>query len=190
MFCDRYPRVLYVPGNHEYYGDEAALTHRSIMSVAAEFQNLVVLDCAVREIDGLRFVGGTMWFEENLESHWYRRNLSDFGEIRKFVPWVYEENDRFKKFVNRELEENDIVVTHHLPSMASVHPQFAMSKLNMFFVCGMDELIMERKPRLWLHGHTHSTCDHILGSTRIVCNPFGYPSETKKHFNEKLIIEV
>ncbi len=38
----------------------------------------------------------------------------------------------------------------------------------------MDELILKRQPALWVHGHTHDSADYHLGSTHVVCNPFGY----------------
>jgi predicted NBD/HSP70 family sugar kinase len=31
--------------------------------------------------------------------------------------------------------------------------------------------------KCWVHGHTHSTHDYMIGNTRVLCNPRGYPRE-------------
>ncbi len=46
-----------------------------------------------------------------------------------------------------------------------------------FFRCDMVDLIRANKPRLWLHGHTHTPCDYDFHATRVICNPRGYPGE-------------
>jgi Icc-related predicted phosphoesterase len=79
-----------------------------------------------------------------------------------------------KRLLAAELRETDVVVTHHLPTQRSVPPRFSSSPLNAFFVCDVEELIEERRPRLWMHGHTHTSVDTRIGPTRILCNPFGY----------------
>ena len=72
------------------------------------------------------------------------------------------------------IQENDVVVTHHLPSTLSIGDQFKTSELNRFFVCDMSNIILDKKPVLWLHGHTHESCDYVVGDTRVICNPYGY----------------
>ena len=39
--------------------------------------------------------------------------------------------------------------------------------------------VRERQPKLWIHGHSHDRCDYLLGKTRVVANPLGYPNEVK-----------
>src|SRR6185503_17835153 len=50
-FCARFPRVIYVPGNHEYYKTSPAAGSALLASCAREFPNLHLLDGAVTEID-------------------------------------------------------------------------------------------------------------------------------------------
>jgi Icc-related predicted phosphoesterase len=116
--------------------------------------------------------------------------MSDFRLIKDFDPWVYQQNAQSVKYLHTYVEPGDVVVTHHLPSLKSVHARYKSSGLNRFFVCEMDELIAERKPKLWLHGHTHNPCEHMLGDTRVVCNPHGYMGEKMTAYNEKLVLEV
>ncbi|RWC63523.1 MAG: hypothetical protein EOS29_13880 [Mesorhizobium sp.] len=34
-----------------------------------------------------------------------------------------------------------------------------------------------RRPARWVHGHIHDSCDHWVGSTSVVRNPYGYDGE-------------
>ena len=54
-------------------------------------------------------------------------------------------------------------------------PRYQGSPLNCFFACPEAEaILLEKAPRLWVHGHTHDSLDYQLGKTRVLCNPFGY----------------
>jgi Icc-related predicted phosphoesterase len=125
------------------------------------------------------FFGGTMWFPEDPMNFLYKRNMCDFEVIRYLSGWVYAENVLFTEAANQLIHQDSIVVTHHLPSNVCIAPQFKGSNLNRFFVSDQTRLIEEKKPKLWVYGHTHLPYDGLLGETRLICNPFGYPSERK-----------
>jgi hypothetical protein len=61
----------------------------------------------------------------------------------------------------------------------SVPLRFARSATNAYFVSDVTSCIREHQPKLWVHGHTHDRCDYMLGETRVVANPLGYPNEPK-----------
>jgi hypothetical protein len=65
------------------------------------------------------------------------------------------------------------VVTHHLPSMRSVAPRYENDPLTAAFASNCDDLL-ELGADLWIHGHTHDSCDYMAGRMRVVCNPRGY----------------
>lgn len=194
-FCQRFPQVVFVPGNHEYYGTTPFEATAKLQSVGARLANLHVLDGGMTTILGRRFVGATMWFREvepserpkfpNLEL------LNDFRLIADFVPWVYETHHTDLAFLEENVRPGDVVVTHHLPHDRSVAQQFIGSPLNRFFVADDAMPLAERSgAALWIHGHTHIPCDYLLGDTRVVCNPRGYPNERKPPMNPGLTVEV
>jgi predicted phosphodiesterase len=192
-FCERYAdaRVVYVHGNHEFYGtDRGAVLDASARASQAN-PNLAWLDGSGVEVQGHQILGAPLWFREDAAAKPYRRMMNDFSQIREFESWVYAENARAQGFLERELQAGDIVVTHHLPSARSIAPEFEGGPLNAFFLCDLEPLIVERKPALWLHGHTHASTDYQVGATRVVCNPFGYAGhELNPAFVDKLVIEV
>ena len=193
LFCERYrdATVVYVHGNHEYYGADRDVVVGHTREAVGRNRNLVWLDTETTEIRGQRFIGGPLWFERRPEAERFKSSMADFGQIAGFESWVYEENQRMKELLARELRETDVVVTHHLPTRLSVAPRFASSPLNAFFVSEVDALIEERRPRLWMHGHTHVSVDKRLGPTRILCNPFGYAGwELNSAFIDGMFVDL
>jgi predicted phosphodiesterase len=187
----KYRHILYVPGNHEYYKTSPAEAARNLARLEGDL-GVVVPDNRVAVIDGQRFVAGTMWFREDPVATKLRGFMTDFTVIRGFEPWVYEQNAAFERVVEHELGPSDVVLTHHLPAPGSVWPRFVGSPLNAFFVCDMTPHIESRRPKLWIHGHTHTRCDYRLGDTRVVANPLGYPREleSQRAFDGRFVVDV
>ena len=186
-----YPHIVYVTGNHEYYGSTPTVVHKVLEGCQKEFKNLHWLNNSLVEIDGQRFLGGTCWFRDQIANRKYANRLSDFLVIQDFVPWVYEENTRFIKFLEKNLKKDDIVVTHHMPTHKSTPDFFRNSELNRFFVCDLVDYIINREPSYWIHGHTHSSCAYRYDATEVRCNPFGYARQAENwDFKDNLILEV
>jgi predicted phosphodiesterase len=193
LFCRRYAAgtVVYVLGNHEFYiaGRERVL---ELVSGAVErHDNLIWLDGGCAEIGGQRFLGTPLWFRREPAADRFKRHVTDFKVIPDFESWVSAENARAIAFLESELREGDIVVTHYLPSHGSVAPSFVGHPLNPFFVCDVEPLIVARQPSLWLHGHTHCSMRYEIGPTTVACNPFGYVGlELNSEFVTQLVLEV
>lgn len=197
LLLSRYPHVVYTYGNHEFYGSNIPAVRRKVErllrklpSMRGNLGQLHVLDNSTCEIEGRRFVGTPLWFREIPGSSRYERMLNDFSRIGNSRR-IYEENTTAIKFLEDTVSPGDIVLTHHLPAPESVHPKYEGSPLNRFFLCDVAWLIEDRQPKLWVHGHTHDSCDYVLGTTQVVCNPFGYVAyEENPAFNSELIIEL
>lgn len=192
MFAAKYPNVIYVAGNHEYYGSHVNSVQETIRNIIAKLPNVHFLNNSFITIDGQRFIGGSGWFPYYNHNDRFKQYMSDFNVIIGFEEWVYDQHKALDVLLNGELLETDIVVTHHLPSIQCIAPQYALSPLNAFFLSEFDYVILDKKPKLWLHGHTHEQVNLNIGPTRIVCNPLGYKSELNSlnAFHEKLIINV
>jgi Icc-related predicted phosphoesterase len=173
ILSDYYPEIIYVLGNHEFYKS-------SIRNVREMVNNL-----------NIKNVGSTLWFRDDPKNILYQDRMNDFWTIEDFKHNVYQENLKAIGFLNSEVNKDDIVITHHVPTNLSVSPKYKGSTLNRFFTCDMTDLIMERQPKFWIHGHTHNSCDHIMGNTRIICNPYGYfEHEANEEFKYDLTIEA
>jgi len=193
--------VIYVPGNHEYYGHSFDLRER-LLDICSSVPNLSLLDHnEVLLRHDVAFFGGTMWTDLASLSVSQQKNvvrgMNDFRKIAgmDIATWT-EEHKNFRKHLEMAAwfaTDNSlplVVISHHLPHEKSVPERFKGDPINGGFVQDMSEYF---KPpiSLWLHGHTHSSCDYIHNGVRVVCNPRGYyRHDLNPEFQENLIITV
>jgi predicted phosphodiesterase len=179
--------IVYVPGNHEYYGSDFL----NVQNIRKTLPSCVhFLDNETTTIDGQRFVGSTLWFPYQSDSWQYDSFLGDFKYIEGFRDWNYDRANFSREFLNSEIREGDITVTHHLPDENAIAPRYRVHpfvKYNRYFFHQMPMETLSR-PKYWLFGHTHEPCDYNIGNCRLVCNPFGYPGETKTAHVDNLIL--
>jgi hypothetical protein len=86
-------------------------------------------------------------------------------------------------------QQPDVIITHHLPSSKSVSAHYKADALTSAFASHIEDYVEESGAKLWIHGHTHSSCDYKIGQTRVICNPRGYPPFNPQ-FNPNLVVEV
>ena len=187
-FADRFRHVVYVLGNHEFYGTSVA-ERLDALRYSKHPDNFHWLENSVVVIDGQRFVGCTLWFPHVPGAD--TGALSDFAQIRDFLPWVYERNRESVAFLEANVQLHDVVVTHHLPSKVCVHRKYRGDPLNAFFVCDVEHVMRSKMPSVWIHGHTHESVDCVVEQTRLVCNPYGYAGhETNERFDPTKTVET
>jgi Icc-related predicted phosphoesterase len=175
LFCSKFSNVIYASGNHDFYGGSPSKMLKKMQKLQKKYANLFWLNNSSVVINNKKFIGSTLWFEKEEFSDRDKSRLSDFYHIQDFDPWVYEENKKSLNYLEKNVDNESIVITHHMPSWDSVSLEYYSSVLNKFFLSpSAEKIILEKKPKLWIHGHTHTSFDYILGNTRIYCNPYGY----------------
>lgn len=187
--------VVFVLGNHEGIGCTWAAALQEARRAEASFDNLHVLEQQVVEISGQRFVGCTLWFGHDGEPKATDGLMPDFKHIRDLYDRIYDLGRSSRTFLQKHVQPGDVVITHHLPHLRSVTPEEAGSPQERYFVHDVSSIVERGEAALWIHGHTHTSMDYVAGSTRVVCNPFGYvnhrcPDEPNKRFDPALTIEV
>ena len=204
--------VLYVPGNHEFYGGSIEGTVDELKRLSAG-TGVRVLDNDQAIVEGVRFLGSTLWTDFMLFGEGGQRAaamqaaqqfMRDFSAIRHGAAQApFSPADSAALFrvdaawLERKLAEPfagpTVVITHHAPSPRSIHPRFADSPLNACFVSNAERLVEDSRARLWIHGHTHDSFDYRLKGTRVVCNPRGYAKDgvnENPRFDPDLVLEV
>lgn len=171
--CSKFPHVVYVPGNHEYYFSDRDTVNSDLVKLKNRFQNFHPINCETVEIDGQRFIGATGWFPNQTDNWMYESMLNDFRLVKSFKEWNYELHDEHRNFLLENVLPTDVVVTHHAPTELSIHSRFAGSQYNRFYVANFQDVIQKCEPKLWIHGHMHNGFDYEYQQTRVVCNPMG-----------------
>jgi len=190
---DHWPTpVIYVAGNHELYGHPMEPIYNQLRESAARSQgrfHFLENDGVV--INGVRFLGATLWTDYRLHSGQEKSQkrlmayagqcLNDHLMIRRgrnlFRPEdALARHDISRNWLTSELvklfDGKTVVVSHHGPHPLSVHPKYAGNELNAAFVSDLSELLPDVD--LWLHGHVHDGFDYRVGTCRVVANPAGY----------------
>jgi predicted phosphodiesterase len=199
--------VLYVPGNHEFYGGSIAGTVDELKRLSAG-TTIRVLDNDEVIIEGVRFLGTTLWTDFMLfgdgekcvaamrEAQRFMRDFTRirFGEAPELTFTPAASAALFKHhaaWLDRKLAEPyagpTVVITHHAPSRKSIHPRFADSLMNACFVSDAERLFDGNRAGLWIHGHTHDSFDYFVNGTRVLCNPRGY---AKNGVNENPLFDA
>ena len=191
--CESFRKVLYVPGNHEYYGSDIDLMLNRLRFDLSCFSNLHILANETVEIGEVTFAGSTLWTSidnSNPLAMWdVRQGMSDFsqihegtmvGKIHNHPPYITpqrwcKEHEKAVQFLQEQ--KADVVITHFSPSYQSCSEEYLGSRLNPGFHTELQDLIINLSPFLWIHGHTHDRFDYMVEKTRVICNPRGYPEE-------------
>jgi predicted phosphodiesterase len=198
--------IVYVLGNHEFYGSEIEKVITRVRRAAQE-SDIHFLECDSAVIDGVRFLGATLWTDFEVDNtsggqtsdqamNYASRAMSDFRLIRYRNGLLSPQDTRkfhmaARSWLQAQLamphSGKTVVATHHLPHAGSVDKMYRDHPLNPAFVSHMPQLV--RAPvDLWIHGHTHSSCDYNAAGTRVICNPRGYyPNELNPGFDPKLL---
>ena len=208
-----WPDLLYVPGNHEFYGSEF---NAARLQLARECRDhgVTLLDPGVVDIEDVRFIGATLWTDFRLDPDpvaeaWAHCDVAqvmpDFkGAIRHFegehglftTQQSATRHTAHRAYIEHELAraENDgvtaVVITHHAPSPRCVRPWYRESKINAGFASNLDAVIERYQPPLWIHGHMHDAVDETFGATRILANPYGFSLTEGADFNPDLVIDL
>lgn len=90
----------------------------------------------------------------------------------------------------KDRKKKSVIVTHHAPSGRSLPDRYQDDILSASYVSHLDDFVKESSAALWIHGHIHTQQDYVIGNTRIVCNPRGYPNEPNDRFVPDFVIEV
>jgi hypothetical protein len=211
--------VIYVAGNHEFY--ESVLTVDDIIARLRDRlpPHVRVLHREMLDLGSVRFLGCPLWTDFTLVDGVRRRGVqidretamhaaafgvSDFAQINAdqeaygtylvrpsdMAAWHAED----RAWLGTQIANADrttVVITHWLPSPASVSARFVGSLLTPYFANDCRDL-MHDPVRLWIHGHTHDACDYLHQQrVRVVCNPRGYGDEPAPGgFRTDLLVEV
>ncbi len=205
--------VLYLPGNHEYDGQDFDATHTRLRETC-ERLGLVWLERETVLLGGVRFVGTTLWsdFDALVEpqepstvaikkrskamraANFY---LNKAATQKNGALWladgVREQSLICQAWLRSALgtafDGPTVAVTHFAPSLHSADPRYGLTPGTAGFCNALDDLLPHA--RLWLHGHLHSRHDYTHRNCRVVCQALGYAGKGEQEgYNPQKLIEV
>lgn len=199
MVAQRFVKVLYVPGNHEYYRHDFDEWNSLLKSSQLKPNIVACAEEVLEHVDSnVRFLMTTLWGDGGktlAEQTLVDYGLNDFRIIRQHgarfsVLSMIAVHKRQKAELEAKLKTpfagKTVVISHHMPSYRLCHPRFGNS-INGGFASNCDDILAyDHAPALWIHGHTHDRISTRLWKTAIECNPAGYRGEWGTPFNTYL----
>jgi len=197
--------VLYVLGNHEYYG-KALPEFTDTLRELAEGTNVHILEQDSLTLDGITFLGCTLWTDFELfgdariAGYEAAQKMTDYKRIRVSPNYrrlrsddtaaIYHLSRRWLESQLQDVPNKLVVITHHAPSRKSLPECHQDDLLSAACVSNLDDLVKNSNASLWIHGHLHVGSDYSLGNTRVLCNPKGYPDDYNDKFVPDFVVPV
>ena len=193
--------VIYVRGNHEYYGGHIDHTLRKMKESA--LPHVHVLENQALILDQVRFLVTTGWTDytstgdvqaaTRAASEW----MNDFRVIRADTTYrrlrptdlIAKSRTAFN-WLTQELgapfDGKTVVITHHAPVLDFLSDEHAGHLAAAYANDWSDLLGMAD---LWIYGHTHIAASFTKRGCHVISNPRGYPGESTG-FDPDLLIEL
>jgi Icc-related predicted phosphoesterase len=183
---DNWKTVIWVPGNHDYYGMVYGEREFDEMADVIHDTNIHIANNHTIVIKDVNFVCTTLWthippqYEPAIKQY-----LHDFRVIGKFNPLHYNKlNADAVKYLRKAvdwidgLNEKIVVVTHHLPTWGVVSYPYRNDDCTYGFAnTELDDLLTDHDIAAWIHGHSHDAREDDICGTLVARNPVGYPQQ-------------
>jgi predicted phosphodiesterase len=193
--------VIYVCGNHEYYGGHIDHTLRKMKEAA--LPHVHVLENQALVLDQVRFLVTTGWTDYSstgdiqaairTAQEW----MNDFRVIRADINYrrlrpvdLIARSKTAYNWLAQELDKpfdgKTVVITHHAPVSDYLSDEH---EGHLAAAYANDWWDLLGSVDLWIYGHTHVAASFNKNGCRLVSNPRGYPGE-HTGFVPDLIIEL
>ena len=182
---DEFKQVIYIVGNHEHYHGDFRDTIKDLKYNLHYLQNLHILDKETVTLEGVTFIGGTLWTDMNGEDpmtlHSIGSMMNDFRcvknsnkkvsfrdadgnfheRVAKFSPEdAVEDHKKMVDYIRHVVEGKDdqkfVVVGHHAPSKLSTHPKYQNETLMNGGYSSTLDFFIEAHPQIKLWTHGHT----------------------------------
>lgn len=186
--------IIWVAGNHEFYGGELDGRLEEFRRFAQSQPRIHFLENSKLEIDGVEFLGCTLWTDFSVMGEqsaqdcklWGWRHLADGSNIRCGERPLRSDDlaARFRNsygWLDRELHHcnpaRTVVITHFPPCREARHGNIPEDYLSAYFQANAKTLVDRHQMSFWIYGHNHWSDQMQFGKTRVLSNQFGYPNE-------------
>ena len=187
--AEPFDMVLYVPGNHEYYGSNISVERMDerIEEICYSVGNIVYLNKRRINIRGMAYIGATLWTNCPNEAKY----MNDFSHINsgRFTPAtenrLHREHKQWLGDAIRSAKRDGcvgaVVVTHHAPDRALELDTHSRDPVLFpwYYSSDMGNLTHDPFVQVWVHGHTHEAYRMQIdeGGTIFASNALGYQRE-------------
>lgn len=201
---EKWDYVILVLGNHEYYNRHCSKwasnsivfppyqVEKKFEEILSDLPNvkLLTVSSPIFCLDEAIFIGSTLWTDIPEDKYAAAsRGMNDYSYIpydvnrsrltpQHVTEWHKTHYDCLKTALEKYADDPrpKVVITHHLPSHSLTEPRYQNHPLACCFSSASDELIS--LANVWIYGHSHTSNEQMIGSTRCLINARGYLGES------------
>jgi len=183
--------IIYILGNHEYYGGKYPDTPDKIRAEADTYSPTTLwTDFA---LFGDSTIGKLDCYDKLNDYKQIR--LGNDDRYRKITPsdtekWHHRSVNWLRQALfDRTPDSKKVICTHHAPSPKSLSPQFFSDPVSAAYASNLDGFVAYSGAKYWFHGHLHESVNYELGDTRVISNPRGY-NDSNEQFDTTTLWEI
>lgn len=201
--------VVYIPGNHEFYGEEYFSLGNSLKNY--KWENIKAGGCFNNQVyynkkRKIRFICSLLWSDcsslpllfnnkDPFDILKLEKSINDFRQIKYgeeifSVKIMTQLHIEAKEFLLKEImtpyEGKTVVVTHFPPSLRSLEEKHSRDPISAYFMNELPEEYFEGV-NYWICGHTHWRHEYKIGNCTVINNARGYKKEIPEPFQLKII---
>ena len=200
VLSEMYPKIIYCHGNHEFVGVFSldSWSKVAVISAMVSRENVFYLEGNTNKITEDTLCGGCMGiYDFSYSKKHFGKTLEQMLVLWKdkydgknwnlngstFYDLYNNEMNKIKNLVRKK--HCNIMLTHVGPLAFDIGPEFHKASTGSFYFDGRRILNDMPNDSIWLFGHTHTQKKFNYGNVNLMCNPLGYPWESKNHIISK-----
>ena len=178
--CDKFKKVYYIPGNHEYYTlkfvpkiNQLYKLRGILYSFEKKLENLKILDRHYIEIDNYIIAGCTLW--SNLQNNQLPKFRVRIADMSTRIYNIYHKRDVqfIEELIEKKRDDQHIILITHYPPTGSIQSPKHYDKFSFLYYSNLDYLLDKNKIDTWISGHIHYNYNfysdggtHLLGNQK------------------------
>ena len=172
---------------------------------------VTLLDRAAVTIEGVRFIGATLWTHFKLcasaQEPAARGAAEAMDDCRSAGPFDHgtgqltaestaRRHGEDRRFIEHELAVahrnglETVVITHHAPTVRSIPSWLRGHPLSAASASHLNRVIRKYQPTMWIHGHASSPVSERIDKTWVVANPHGRTRTTNTRFAPDYVVGI
>jgi len=200
-YCsNNFQMVYWLPGNHEYY--HSYLPERNAVLNESIRSNVMLVNNIAIKRNEVRLLFSPLWSAiSEVQEEKILRRMDDFKFIKQgdgllTIKQYNQLHADCLSFIKEELAKpfkgQNIVVTHHVPTLKNYPAKYLKQGLNEAFAVELKDYIevLTNTP-YWIYGHHHkNVADFEIGNTKLITNQLGYVEGKGKGFDSGKVVGV
>ena len=207
-YAERFKAIIVILGNHDYWGGSLERIPQKIKEYIASkgWSNVHLLENDVIKIDGITYIGATLWtdmnkgdprarYEDMQSANNYKK--IKFKVTRKVTSEVLElthlKSKRFiEDYCEKYPDETKVLITHQSPLLESWTAAYPDLPVEWGDVSDGAEWVAKLSGvDVICHGHLHKSLSYKLNEKKVFCMPRGYaPNDLNKEFDPQFAFHI